>query len=79
MERTEILDEAVKIGDACGIDEWMDLKKILLTSLPSPARKNFSTRDPKTKRQTINDFEQWLMDNYCKRTGRKLAMRKGKR
>lgn len=78
MDRPKILDEAVKIGDACEIDEWMDLKKILLTSLPSPARKNFSTRDPKTKSQRTNDFERWLMDNYCKRTGRKLALKEGK-
>ena len=78
MKHPDILDEAVKIGVACEIDEWMDLKKMLLTSLPSSARKNFSTRDPKTKSQRTNDFERWLMDNYSKRTGRKLVLKEVK-
>ena len=73
MEHPQILEEAVKIGSACEIKEWIDLKKILLVSLPSTARRNFSIRDPKTKQQKLNDFERWLIDNYSIRTGLKLS------
>ena len=75
MDCPEILEEAVKIGEACQIDMWMDLKKMLLISLPSSARKKFSIRDPKTKRQHLNDFERWLIDSYSTRTG--LALTRG--
>lgn len=72
MTHDEILEEAVTLGMACNIEEWMDLKKLLLVSLPSPARKNFSVRDCKTKRQRLNDFECWLIDNYYHAIGTKL-------
>jgi len=71
----EILEEAVSLGRACEISDWMDLKKILLVSIPSPARKNFSIRDPKTKRQQLNDFEHWLIDNYYQQVGIKLRFK----
>ena len=44
--------------------DWMDFKKTMLRSLPSKMRKNFSTRDPKTKKQTLNNFERQLIDIY---------------
>jgi hypothetical protein len=78
MNHPEILEEAIKIGGACKIEDWMDLKKILLVSLPSPARKYFSIRDPKTKGQRLNDFERWLIDSYSMRTGLKLNCGKEK-
>jgi hypothetical protein len=71
----EILEQAVNLGMACEISEWMDLKKILLVSIPSPARKNFSIRDSKTKRQHLNDFEHWLIDNYYQQVGTKLRFK----
>ena len=76
MTDEEILSEAINLGTACEISKWMDLKKLLLVSLPSPARKNFSVRDPKTKRQQLNDFEHWLIDNYNRQVGIKLRFRK---
>jgi len=75
MTHEEILSEAVTLGKACEISEWMDLKKMLLVTIPSPARKNFSKRDPKTKRQRLNDFECWLMDNYHQQVGIKLRFK----
>ena len=75
MTHEEILEEAVRLGTACEISEWMDLKKLVLVSIPSPARKNFSIRDPKTKRQQLNDFEQWLIDNYYEQVGIKLRFK----
>ncbi len=50
-------------------DDWMDFKKIMLKTLPSSMRKKFSTRDPKTKKQTLNDFEIKMIDIYFKKTG----------
>jgi hypothetical protein len=73
MTHSEILEEAIGLGSVCEISEWMELKKLLLVSIPSTARKNFSTRDPKTKRQQLNDFEHWLIDNYFRALGTKLG------
>jgi hypothetical protein len=50
-------------------DGWMDFKKIMLRSLPSSMRKKFSTRDPKTKKQSLNEFEVKMIDIYLKKTG----------
>jgi len=68
----EILEEAILLGTACEIHKWLDLKKMLLVTIPSNARKNFSIRDSKTKKQSLNDFECWLIDNYHQRVGIKL-------
>ena len=53
---------------------WMNIKVILLRSLPSDLRKNFSTRDPITKKQSLNDFERSLIDIYEGMTGIKLRL-----
>ena len=50
-------------------DGGMDFKKIMLRSLPSSMRKKFSTRDPKTKKQSLNEFEVKMIDIYLKKTG----------
>tara|TARA_B100000683_G_scaffold265084_1_gene295568 strand:- start:1048 stop:1293 length:246 start_codon:yes stop_codon:yes gene_type:complete len=75
MTENEIISEAIEIGSVCEVDEWMDLKKLLLRALPPSARSNFSVRDPKTKKQNLNEFELRLIDNYYSKTGKKL--RKG--
>ena len=54
--------------------DWMDFKKIMLRSLPPKMRKNFSTRDPKTKKQALNNFEREMIDIYFKETGVKLKL-----
>ena len=76
MTEKEIISEAIEIGSVCDVEEWMDLKKLLLRTLPPKARSNFSVRDPKTKKQSLNEFELRLIDNYYSKTGKKL--RKGK-
>jgi len=50
-------------------DNWMDFKKIMLRSLPPSMRKKFSTRDPKTKKQSLNDFESKMIEAYFNKTG----------
>lgn len=54
--------------------DWMDFKKVMLRSLPSKMRKKFSTRDPKTKKQTLNNFERQMIDIYFCETGIRLRL-----
>ena len=54
--------------------DWMDFKKIMLKSLPSKMRKSFSTRDPKTKKQSLNSFEREMINIYYNETGIELKL-----
>ena len=70
IEELELIVEYVA-DDALN---WMNVKVILLRSLPSDLRKNFSTRDPITKKQSLNDFDRSLIDIYEGMTGVKLRL-----
>jgi hypothetical protein len=76
MSPREIIDIAVAIGTMCEVDSWLDLKKVVLISIPSKDRAQFSTRDPKTKEQSLNKFEHDIVENYEKRTGIRLRILK---
>jgi hypothetical protein len=69
MKISEIYELALVIGTSCDVKKWMDLKKLLLNSLPPSARTNFSTRDPKTKKQSLNKFERELLKMYENKVG----------
>lgn len=69
MKTNELIDLAVDLGTRCDIDSWIDLKKIVLVSIPAQDRAKFSTRDPSTKRQSLNSLEIQIIDNYEKKTG----------
>ena len=73
-EQLEVLHECLDIAQRCEVNSWVGLKKILLLTLPSEARKQFSTRDPYTKKHTVNDFERDVVDIYYKKTGVKLRL-----
>jgi len=69
-----ILDDAIAfvsgyIGDT---DDWVTVKKELLKSLPAKYRTLFSTRDPVTKRQSLNDFDRFMMEKWFRTTGTRL-------
>ena len=65
-----IIDELVFIAGYGSQDgQWMPVKKYLLLSIPSEMRKMFSTRDPKTKKQSLNEFEKVVIDIYEDLTG----------
>ena len=70
----EIMYEAFDVALRCGVEEWLQLKKIILLSLPPEARKSFSTRDPVTKKHSINDFERDVIDIYSRKTGTMLRL-----
>ncbi len=65
----QLMYEAFDIAERCDVREWVQLKKIILLSLPPDARKSFSTRDPLTKKHSLNDFEQDVIDIYFKKSG----------
>ena len=64
-----ILSSALDLGVRCEVQTWIELKKILLLSLPPSQRVHFSTRDPETKTQCMNKMELELVDIYQKKTG----------
>ena len=53
---------------------WVSFKKIMLRSLPSTMRRNFSPRDPKSKLHDLNLFERKLIDIYKDRTSIELKL-----
>jgi hypothetical protein len=75
-DRDRILDQLrfvmTYVGDN---DDWVTVKKQILLGIPSSLRKNFSTRDSKTKEQRLNDFEEELINYYEQLTGVRLMLR----
>jgi hypothetical protein len=71
------LKEAANISKAAlnNTDDWVTIKKIMLRSLHPDLRKSFSTRDPKTKEQWLNEFEKQLIIKYKEITGITLICR----
>jgi hypothetical protein len=59
---------------AADVSDWITIKKELLKSLPPQCRKRFSTRDPITKKQSMNDFEISLAKKWESITGKKLIL-----
>ena len=74
MTNQELIIYAVDIGARCEVSSWMDLKKILLISLPPSERSRFSTRDPATKLQALNQLEAKIIKDFQKNTGIKLEL-----
>ena len=60
------------VGDC---DDWVTVKKQVMLNLAPSLRRNFSTRDPKTKEQWLNDFEKELINYYRELTGVDLILR----
>ena len=56
-------------------DDWSQFKRELLNLLSPVNRKIFSTRDPVTKLQALNDFELRLAEHWKELTGIILKLR----
>lgn len=54
---------------AKNISDWATLKKELLKYFSPQERKHFSTRDPITKQQSMNQFEEMLARKWSELTG----------
>ena len=71
LEETSLISKAALNNT----DDWVTIKKIMLRSLHPDLRKSFSTRDPKTKEQWLNEFEKQLIIKYKEITGIALICR----
>jgi len=60
------------VGDC---DDWVTIKKEIMKGLPPAVRKNFSTRDPKTKEQNLNSLEREIINYHREKTGIALVLR----
>ena len=69
MTVPDIIETALDLGSRCGVKTWLELKKVLLLSLPAHERARFSTRDPETKTHALNEMERLIVDTYQKKTG----------
>lgn len=65
------LDDAISFVSSYvgNTNDWVVIKKELLKSLPSQDRMYFSTRDPKTKKQSMNSFEEIIAEKWYNKTG----------
>ena len=67
------LEELItEIGEVYSGSDWLVVKKYILKFSSPKHRKFFSTRDYKTKKQTLNKFELSLIDFYEKKFGTRL-------
>jgi len=70
-----VIEELTLISTVAGSESnWMFIKRQLLLSLPPHMRKLFSTRDAKTKMQTLNGFEVKIIELYEDMTGIRLEL-----
>tara|TARA_Y100000034_G_C6815877_1_gene367044 strand:- start:545 stop:793 length:249 start_codon:yes stop_codon:yes gene_type:complete len=76
MNVLERIDKELSVASDLGLDfdDWLSMKKYLLRSIPSKMRTNFSTRDPKTKVQHMNEFEFGIARRYKDLTGKTLRL-----
>ena len=75
-DRKRILEEVqlvVSFDSDC--DDWVTIKKEIMKGLHPKLRRNFSTRDPKTKEQSLNNFEKDIITYYKDLTGITLKLR----
>ena len=76
MQVPDCIKDELMLAKAHGLKfkEWIVMKKYLLRVLPSNMRTHFSTRDPCTKRQHLNEFENRLIEHYQTQTGTILRL-----
>lgn len=67
----ELADE---IGDVYQGNDWLVVKKYVLKYLNPNYRRRFSTRDEKTKKHSINDFENRLISYYQQKFNVRLEL-----
>lgn len=69
----EVLEEVSSYAGEC--DDWVTVKREIMQRLNPRLRRLFSTRDPITKEQSMNDFEAFLSAKFYEHTGVKLILR----
>ena len=64
MIEEQVLDLIHDIAEFYKEDNWLTVKKFLVRYSHPEIRKNFSTRHDKTKKHTINTYEQNIINYY---------------
>ena len=67
----DLLDE---IGEFYKDNDWLIVKKYILRYLNPKIRKYFSTRNVKTKKHTINQYDKKAIDYYYDKFSVKLVL-----
>tara|TARA_R110002074_G_scaffold82522_2_gene184464 strand:- start:184 stop:468 length:285 start_codon:yes stop_codon:yes gene_type:complete len=76
LDRQRIFEEVqlvISFDSEC--DDWVTIKKEIMKGLHPRLRRNFSTRNPKTKEQSLNNFEKDIITYYKGLTGITLKLR----
>ena len=79
LEKEKIVELLKEIGPYYEGEDWLVIKKYLLRYLHPDIRKNFSTRESKTKKHIINEFESIIIDLYFEIFQIKLVLDESKR
>lgn len=76
MQISNAVKDAMKLvaGYASGTDNWITIKRELLVLLPVNERQLFSRRDELTKQQTINRYEEILINEWFVLTNVRLII-----
>tara|TARA_B100001989_G_C24494657_1_gene441528 strand:+ start:992 stop:1243 length:252 start_codon:yes stop_codon:yes gene_type:complete len=78
-EKEMITDLLLEIGEYYKDNDWLIIKKYLLRYLKPEVRKNFSTRNPKSKKHIINNYENKIIILYKNLFNVKLVLDESKR
>jgi hypothetical protein len=80
IEVKKVVEELIKeIGDVYEGNDWLVVKKYILKYSHPTVRKNFSSRDSRTKKHTISSFDQEVIDMYYKIFDIRLVLDEAKR
>jgi hypothetical protein len=73
-DKDNIVELLEEIGEYYNGSDWLLIKKYLLRYLNPVIRKNFSTRDNKTKKHIINLYEENIIKLYYEKFNIKLVL-----
>jgi len=77
--RDKLEELITEIGEVYKGSDWLVVKKYILKFSSPKHRKFFSTRDHKSKKQSLNDFEISLIDFYESKFGIRLCINEEKK
>lgn len=74
MIDTKIIELLEDLSEYYKENDWLVVKKFLLKYLHPDLRKKFTTRHHKTKKHTLNDFENKVINYYYDRFNVRLEL-----
>ena len=78
-DKLKIVELLEEIGDIYDGHDWLIVKKYVLRHIHPQIRKNFSTRDNKTKKHIINSYEEKIIKIYHEKFNVKLVLDESKK